>query len=280
MESTSKAMQLTLTKLTYIVETPCPECRGDMRAWREKEGDPPRCATVCLACGYRSLQKKEAITTKKLFEESMKTKAMNYLNYGSIITNKKLLEFRLDQYKEIDLETINAKQVAMSALDKFKNGEEVHVIFSGSTGTGKSSLSVGILQEALVQSNYDKKCLFINYRELLEQLKFAMNDAEVRKKITGTVMKEIKLADLIVLDDIGAELGTIKDEARGSVYNLDTLTAITEARENKATIFNTNLTSVQIKEAYGERILSRMMNNSTGLMFRFKNTSDKRIAGI
>jgi len=58
------------------------------------------------------------------------------------------------------------------------------------------------------------------------------------------------------------------------------LTAITEARENKATIFNTNLTSAQIKEAYGERILSRMMNNSNGLMFRFKNTSDKRIAGI
>ncbi|MGH2311114.1 ATP-binding protein, partial [Enterococcus faecalis] len=92
------------------------------------------------------------------------------------------------------------------------------------------------------------------YRELLEQLKFAMNDEEARKAITGVAMSEIKAADVVVLDDIGAELGDFnkRDEkgnmilSRGSNFDIDTLTRILESRIDKPTIMTSKLKSKQI----------------------------------
>ncbi len=129
---------------------------------------------------------------------------------------------------------------------------------------------------------YDKRCLFISYAELLEQLKFAMNDEQARKEITGSLMAEIKSADLVVLDDLGAELGVkqIDDRNKSTNFNNDTLNRIVEARQNKATIFTTNLTGKEMSQAYGERILSRIMSNSQGFVMKIEGTSDKRVAGI
>ena len=129
---------------------------------------------------------------------------------------------------------------------------------------------------------YDKRCLFISYAELLEQLKFAMNDEQARKEITGSLMAEIKSADLVVLDDLGAELGVkqIDDRNKSTNFNNDTLNRIVEARQNKATVFTTNLTGKEMSQAYGERILSRIMSNSQGFVMKIEGTSDKRVAGI
>ncbi|MDN6626644.1 MAG: ATP-binding protein, partial [Pisciglobus halotolerans] len=149
--------------------------------------------------------------------------------------------------------------------------------FSGKTGVGKSHLSMGILQEVLEKSNYDKKCLFINYRELLEQLKFAMNDEQVRKQITGVVMKDIKLADVVVIDDLGAELGSVENPTRATNFDLDTITSIMEARQDKATVITTNLTGKMISELYSDRIVSRIMDNSHGYTMSFKTSKDKRM---
>ena len=44
----------------------------------------------------------------------------------------------------------------------------------------------------MMASNYKIACSFISYRELLEQLKFAMNDPEARKAVTGSLMAELK----------------------------------------------------------------------------------------
>ncbi|EMW5597135.1 ATP-binding protein, partial [Enterococcus faecalis] len=143
-------------------------------------------------------------------------------------------------------------------------------------------LAMSTAWEVLEKSNYDKRCLFISYAELLEQLKFAMNDEQARKEITGSLMAEIKSADLVVLDDLGAELGVkqIDDRNKSTNFNNDTLNRIVEARQNKATIFTTNLTGKEMSQAYGERILSRIMSNSQGFVMKIEGTSDKRVAGI
>ncbi|EOL81497.1 hypothetical protein UM7_02566 [Enterococcus faecalis EnGen0303] len=95
-------------------------------------------------------------------------------------------------------------------------------------------------------------------------------------------MAEIKSADLVVLDDLGAELGVkqIDDRNKSTNFNNDTLNRIVEARQNKATIFTTNLTGKEMSQAYGERILSRIMSNSQGFVMKIEGTSDKRVAGI
>ncbi len=150
------------------------------------------------------------------------------------------------------------------------------MILSGKSGVGKSHLAMSTAWEVLEKSNYDKRCLFISYAELLEQLKFAMNDEQARKEITGSLMAEIKSADLVVLDDLGAELGVkqIDDRNKSTNFNNDTLNRIVEARQNKATIFTTNLTGKEMSQAYGERILSRIMSNSQGFVMKIEGTSD------
>ena len=97
-----------------------------------------------------------------------------------------------------------------------------------------------------------------------------MNDEQARKEITGSLMAEIKSADFVVLDDLGAELGVkqFDDRNKSTNFNNDTLNRIVEARQNKATVFTTNLTGKELSQAYGERIVSRIMNHSKGLYSR------------
>lgn len=280
MESLAEGIQKLEEKFFYTVETPCPECGGVMRAWMEQEAESPRCAPVCFSCGYKSLIKQESLTTEQLYENSLKRKSVNYFKYGSLVPDSSIWNSRFNNYKETDEETQHAKQIAIDSCKAIMEGKEVHAMFSGKPGVGKSHLAMAMLHGVLKKSNYEKKCLFVSYRELLEQLKFAMNDAEARKAITGNLMKELKLADVVVLDDLGAELGTMQDAAKATTYNLDTLTAILDARQNKATIFTTNLNSVTINRVYGERILSRILRNSKGYVAEFKKTSDKRIKPI
>ena len=79
--------------------------------------------------------------------------------------------------------------------------------------------------EIIKQSNYDKKCLFISYRELLEQIKYSFNDEQLRKEIQGSLMKDIKTADLVVIDDLGSELGG-NNYSSSKNFNNDTLNSI------------------------------------------------------
>ena len=77
------------------------------------------------------------------------------------------------------------------------------------------------------------------------------------------------------LDDLGAELGGIQAKSATS-YNNDVLYSLLEAREERALIINTNLAAREIVEAYGERVLSRIQNNSKGFTHTFRETKDKR----
>lgn len=54
----------------------------------------------------------------------------------------------------------------------------------------------------------------------------------------------MKKADVLVLDDLGAELG-IKNKV-STDFNNDILNRILEGRQNKATIFTTNFSGKQL----------------------------------
>lgn len=279
MKSSANAFQIMIAKLLYIVEKPCPDCGGNMYAWRKKDKEgKDRCAPACMSCGYKSMKKAEAKSTEKMYNDSLKAKAINYLKYSSLYTDKALINCRISSYTIVEDETRKAKEVANRAVTDILLNKPVHVIFSGKSGVGKSHLAMGIAWDVTEKSNFDKKCLFVSYSELLEQLKFAMNDEQARKNITGTLMAEMKAAELLVLDDIGAELGVSGKSSTD--YNNDTLNRILEARQNKATVITTNLTGKQLSESYGARIVSRIMKNSESFVVQFTKTSDKRVKGV
>lgn len=279
MESLATIMQNIIDR-HFIAVGSCPDCHSELFQWRQKlPNGEDRCGPTCMACGYKALKKKQDVETQKMYTESLKKRAINYFKFSSIVPDKTLFEKRMKDYSVSDQETKNALERAKRSVNEILLNKPIHVVFSGKSGSGKSHLSMAIAWDVIEKSGYQKNVLFVNYRELLEQLRFAMNDKEVQKQIQGALMSELKTTDLVIIDDIGAELGgnTATDSSR---YNNDTLTGILEARQNMATIITTNLTSGELRKAYGERILSRIMQNSTGFTVILKNTRDKRLEAV
>ncbi|MFC0275614.1 ATP-binding protein [Enterococcus devriesei] len=279
MENLGQAMQKIIDRV-FITVGSCPDCGAEMYQWREKlPSGEDRCGPTCMICGHKELKKKQDYDTRIMYNESLKKRALNYFKFSSIVPDKTLFNKRIKEYRVSDNETKTALETAKRAVNDMLLDKKVHAVLTGKSGTGKSHLAMAIAWEVLERSNYEKNVLFVNYRELLDQLRFAMNDKEAQKQIQGTLMAELKTADLVVIDDIGAELGGNKS-SDSSRYNNDTLTGILEARQNMATVITTNLTAKELQEAYGERILSRILQNSQGFVVSMKTTKDKRLMGV
>lgn len=279
MESIAKGMQFLIEKV-LIVRGECPECGGNLYGYRSKNKDgSERCAPTCMKCGFYDLKRKEDIQTERIYNESLKNKTLNFFKFGSVITDKSLFDCSFDNYKIIDVETETAVNIAKSFVEAVLSGEPKHLALNGKSGSGKSHLAMAATWEIIKRSDYDKKCLFISYRELLEQIKYSFNDEQLRKDIQGSLMKDIKTADLVVIDDLGSELGGTTYSSSTN-FNNDTLNSILEARQNQAIILTTNLTGKEMKNAYGERIVSRLFKNSKGFAFKFVTTADKRLRAV
>ena len=232
-----------------------------------------------MKCGFYDLKRKEDIQTERIYNESLKNKTLNFFKFGSVITDKSLFDCSFDNYKIIDVETETAVNITKSFVEAVLSGEPKHLALNGKSGSGKSHLAMAATWEIIKRSDYDKKCLFISYRELLEQIKYSFNDEQLRKEIQGSLMKDIKTADLVVIDDLGSELGGTTYSSSTN-FNNDTLNSILEARQNQAIILTTNLTGKEMKNAYGERIVSRLFKNSKGFAFKFVTTADKRLRAV
>lgn len=93
MKSAGNAFDLMIAKRLYVVDEPCPGCGEKMYAWRKPSLDgKPRCASACMKCGYRSMKKAEAITTEQMYNNSLKAKAVNFLKYSSLYTDKNMMD--------------------------------------------------------------------------------------------------------------------------------------------------------------------------------------------
>jgi len=268
-----------LIEQTLEIRGTCPECNAALYGWKTKNKDgSDRCAPTCMACGYYALQLKVDADTNKRYVLSLRKKNHDLFKYRSVITDHALFDKSLDNYQTKEEETAVAMTHAVDFIKDVLAGNPTHMILSGKSGVGKSHLCMAVCWAILEDSKYTKKVLFINYRELLERRKASFND-QMENKNQIALLQDIKTVDFVVIDDLGAELGGngIKDSTS---FNNDVLYSILEARQNKALMVNTNLTSEEIKNAYGERILSRISKNSKRHNIQFSRTTDKRIRGV
>lgn len=278
MESLAANMKVLISKVLEK-KGDCPNCKEPLYGWKTKKPDgTERCSPTCMQCGFTDLKRKEDVMTDKIYNNSLKARTWNFFRNGSMVTNNSLFDKDFKTFTPENEETKLALEKSHAFINEILLGKTTHLVLSGKSGVGKSHLSMSICKEVIKRSNYDKKCLFINYRELLEQLKKAFNDDVMYKLLHQSLMADIKTTDLVVIDDLGAELGG-SSANNSSNYNNDTLHSIMEAREDKALIVNTNLTGKELKAAYGERIVSRIMNNSNGFVSSLNQTKDKRITG-
>ena len=89
------------------------------------------------------------------------------------------------------------------------------------------------------------------------------------------ISKNLLTVDLLVIDDLGAELGDMDAaDPKATAFVNRVLFKVFDGRQGKKTIITTNLTGEAVMKAYDERITSRMFNTYRHIEFKF--TRDKR----
>ncbi|WP_088051862.1 ATP-binding protein [Virgibacillus dakarensis] len=173
------------------------------------------------------------------------SKLRDGFNYYSL-TNKSLQEATLENYDPTNNNLTVAKQKVAEYIRTF-DGEQ-NLLLSGNYGSGKSHLSISITKKLMEQGF---ECLFLSFPKLLTKIKRTYNMKDVSE---DELLEVIQRADLLVLDDIGAEQQT--------EWSASKLFEVLDDRAGKATVYTTNLGSAELKEHVNERNFSRMMDNT------------------
>lgn len=77
-----------------------------------------------------------------------------------------------------------------------------------------------------------------------------------------------------MIDDIGAETGSEHSDSKASDFIHRLIYKVTSARQDKVTIYTTNLTSEKLYQMYDSKLVSRITQKQQYIIF--KDTSDKR----
>lgn len=229
--------------------------------------------TICPECAKELTVKTEKEIIDQETERYYK-KNRDYIRL-SIYSDKTLKVADFDSFKVVDAETESNKNKARLLAGAYLKGATFNTIFTGKVGTGKSHLAMSMLKAVNDHSEPYKKCLFVSVDELVSLLRYSYTSTDTQTE--NQLRKLCVDADLLVLDDLGAEVGSIKTDKEASNDVVRLINAIVTGRMDKPTIFTTNLTSKQINKMYDERIASRVLKGvNNERIIKFSETKDKR----
>lgn len=153
--------------------------------------------------------------------------------------------------------------VLNKTISSFPNLKTRFLIFVGGTGTGKTYLSRAVAGE-FEKKGFDST--FISAFNLSNTfMKYFLDFNEENVDYLTPLID----CDLLVIDDLGAEI--VKNVTEKFLVNL-----LNERNAfHKLTIITTNLNAEEIKNIYGERVSSRIIDKNASKIIRF-NFSDIR----
>lgn len=231
----------------------------------------------CMACAKEKLEQRNNQLTQRKTDNYHKRSTYGWLNGLSLLADETLKEATFDTYEVDEEETVMNKRRARYIAKDYLDGKVFNTIMSGTPGTGKSHLSMSILQAVNENSSPYRRCLFVSVDELMRRIKdsFSNKQADYTEQ---DLIERLGKADLLVLDDLGAETGAISSDRAATDFTTRTLYAVINARMNKPTIITTNLTSSELQRMYDRKLLSRMYQGAKAAnsILTFKNTKDKR----
>ncbi|MRB76212.1 ATP-binding protein [Bacillus thuringiensis] len=230
---------------------------------------------------------------KKINRERKK----NVLFQHSIIENQSITESRLSTYNTDCQETKENKEKAMKIIERIKNGEFLNVYIAGIQGVGKSHLAYAMLYELVkhywVISDGEKlndehafknmkSCLFVEIEKLIRLIQHSFRNVESKYTMDYCISLMVDV-DFLVIDDLGAESGSMNRNGEASDFVHKILYGVTNGRQgaNKTTITTSNLSSAQLFQKYDPKLASRLLNGVTkDETIVFKTTTDKRIVNL
>lgn len=153
-------------------------------------------------------------------------------------------------------ETMKATERVESYLRNWEENREAGrgLYFCGNVGTGKTHLAVAVMNELISRKRVPS--LFVTVPELLDNLRGAYM---IPGRDLDEWMEAVKNADLLVLDDLGAEKSTAWVQERVFVI------VNHRYREALPTIFTSNIEPDDLPAQLGERTASRIIAMTEGI---------------
>lgn len=246
---------------------------------------------VCPICYRMQMDLELQEEGQRKYIESKLYSKYATLNRHSLLSDASLKGAKISSFRSYCDETDQNKCKVIDLIGKISKGEAMSVWFSGNTGVGKSHLAMGMLDSlneigknrveeilyseiSLVEKlTYGISCLFINSNMLMDAIRESFND-KFSKTTPKYMIDLLTSVDFLVLDDVGSEVGGIVTDKRATDFVTKTLYAIANGRQDKTTIYTTNLSSQTLRNLYDEKTFSRMTRNAEAIVF--KTAKDQR----
>lgn len=186
--------------------------------------------TVTVACACRRKEDKKIQDRLEAEEMQRKLRTLRSLS----LMDSRLRSARLETY-DVTPENKKLHAIACKYVERFGemklNGQGI--LFYGDVGTGKSFTAAAIANELLDRMH---SVVMTSFVKLVEELR-RFNDSD-----TETYLDRLNAAELLIVDDLGAERGT--DYALEKVYDI----VDSRYRCGKPMILTTNLEINYMKE--------------------------------
>ena len=232
----------------------------------------------------RSIQEFCPECTKELIERQDREGVDNSLNAEIYLKTYNVLmrdstiprELKEASFENFIAETAEEKQLlafAREQVDKYLDGVTGNTLFTGSTGIGKSHLSVAIakaINEGYKAKGEPKSVLFVNLTEILRRVRESFNSPTSLEGYYSRMLKEV---DYLVLDDLGIKSDNASSKGKSS-WEEEFIFDILSNRDK--TIITTNLSNSEITSMYSDRVASRVRTGLEGNFFKSFTIKDKR----
>ena len=223
---------------------------------------------ICNDTGYTNNHICNCLINFSISENSKTTPVNTILekeNFSSFDLELFSKEKGSDNRSPYDVMTKNRDR-CMKYAEDFGFSPIDNLLISGKPGTGKSFLTHCIAKELI------EKGFSVVYRSAYSLIEAITKDhiGETDGSFTDSVYN----ADLLIIDDLGTERQT--DFSEMQLYNL-----INERISgDRPMIISTNLTASEINNRYGERIVSRLFGNFSGMRMHGEDVRLKLKKGI
>lgn len=253
--------------IEVVDEVDCEDCGKKYEVTKRKNTE----MEPSYACPHCLVEKENDEIDRRMREMKSRQKIRESDYYSEIPFE--IREKTFDDYKpSTDLQRL-AKDTAMKFVDD--EIAESSLVFQGDTGIGKTHLSYCIKRGFNAKG---KSVVMIDSPSLFAKIKnsFGKKDSD---QFQEKMMTELRICDLLILDDIGAEY--VKPDANGyESWAADIIFQIVNSRLGKQSIYTTNYTSKDLSKKYGmlsKRIISRMMSKAKVIKV---DGEDQRLKGF
>lgn len=188
----------------------------------------------------------------------------------SLVSDETILKARFGNFEADGKEEAHNLELVKSSVLDFTKGKSFTLWLQGKPGTGKSHLSYAFAHEVNKIGKY--KVLFIDMSELVKEIRSTFNNQSTETE--QSIIKKLTSTDLLILDDIGSEVGNIDTNNTASDFISRVVFAIFNGRQGKTTICTTNLSGSQLKRIYDAKTFSRMFRDYR--FIKFENSKDRR----